>query len=191
MKKKKERKKRKEKKGKKKRRASQQHLSSKRLHLREMNNPSSTMDRNLTQGRIEWWRLISSTSQVVRYATCETNHARAGIPRERSRKIDDDQKSCRYRRPFPSLSSLLREAREFTFRRISAGETDSSAGHVRPARRPRKGNGRSRNFNDHPSRSTANFSCARNSSILEARLAALLGRGETGVDFPAIECRLD
>lgn len=29
--------------------------------------------------------------------------------------------------------------------------------------RPRKGNGRSRNFNDHPSRSTANFSCARNS----------------------------
>lgn len=68
----------------------------------------------------------------------------------------------------------LREAREFAFRRISALETDSSAGHVRPARHPRKRNGRSRNFNDHPSRTTANFSCARNPSVPRAHLSTLL-----------------
>lgn len=60
---------------------------------------------------------------------------------------------------------FLRKAREFAFHRISAVETDSSVGHVRSARRPREGNERTRNFNDHPSRLTANFSCVTNSSV--------------------------
>jgi hypothetical protein len=160
-----------------------------------MNN-RSTMDKNLTQGCNTHRMVEINFIDISGRPVCDVrNESRAC--RHPSRTLAKNRRRSEIVLEIPPSSSpppsssLLTEAREFTFRRISAGETDSSAGHVRPARRPRKGNGRSRNFNDHPSRSTANFSCARNSSIPQARLTASLGRGETGVDLPAIECRLD